>query len=604
LSPSQIAGAYGLSAGTNTGAGQTIAIIDAFHDPFLASDLATFDSGSGLPGTTSAQVSSFLTQVNLAGNQTNDGWSGEEALDAEWVHAVAPQAKIVVVEAKSDSLSDLMAAVNTARNLPNVSVVSMSWGGPEFSGETAYDSNFTTPAGHVPITFVAASGDSSAYAGAQWPASSPNVVAVGGTSLYLGTNGQRIFEAGWSGSGGGVSRFEPEPSFQSSVQSIGARTTPDVSIVANPYSGVSTYSTAPSSGQGSWQVVGGTSVSAQIWAGLIGDANQARASAGKTTLSTSETLTALYNSPSSFNDITWGSNGYWAWRGYDLVTGLGTPRVASVISTLVQPGTATGAVAAASSNSSSGAAATTSLGPTPVGPTPVLPVSGGSHTGAPVVTVVSGPFAASSSATTTSPGASIAIAVAQVPSAAIAAGQVSASSSSFSPVGGSTAPATALAPIAQSLPANGGYSPQVFSTEDPPVCLPPAISTETIDDLSTITLGIKIGPRWADQVDGLLVTGGALSPDFSLIGASARLSIESSNAPSAAVPVASGVAEPAFGETGNQGLMSLAGLSILSLIAFSSRHRLRRLLGLDNSANAAINPGGPLRDLEEMPVRT
>src|SRR5262245_22198006 len=126
LTPAQIDQAYGLnSVAAVNGSGQTIAIVDAFHDPNLASDLATFDQAYNLPGQTASQVASLLTQVNMAGSQTNDGWAGEEALDVEWAHAAAPGAKIVVVEAKSDSLPDLMAAVNTARNLPGVSVVSM-----------------------------------------------------------------------------------------------------------------------------------------------------------------------------------------------------------------------------------------------------------------------------------------------------------------------------------------------------------------------------------------------------------------------------------------------------------------------------------------------
>ena len=131
-----------------------------------------------------------------------------------------------------------MYAVDFARHLPGVSVVSMSWGSGEFGSEKAYDSIFTTPAGHNGVTFVAASGDSGAYSGAQWPASSPNVVAVGGTSLYVNAVGTTVFEAAWSGSGGGYSVLESEPSFQRSVQGTGRRSTPDVSMDADPNTGV------------------------------------------------------------------------------------------------------------------------------------------------------------------------------------------------------------------------------------------------------------------------------------------------------------------------------------------------------------------------------
>ena len=158
--------AYGFNSASNAnGAGQTIAVVVAYHDPNLASDLATFDQANNLPGQSTAQVSSFLSQVDQAGTQTNNGWAGEEALDVEWAHAMAPAAHIVVVEANSTSLGDLVNAVDTAKTIPGVSVVSMSWGTSEFAGETVLDSTFTTPAGHTPITFVAASGDSGARPG-------------------------------------------------------------------------------------------------------------------------------------------------------------------------------------------------------------------------------------------------------------------------------------------------------------------------------------------------------------------------------------------------------------------------------------------------------
>lgn len=340
LTPGLIAQAYGFNTAGSNGTGQTIAIVDAFHDPNLAGDLATFDQANHLPGQTAAQVAGFLSQSDQSGGQTNDGWAGEEALDVEWAHAAAPGARIVVVEAKSDSLGDLMAAVDTARNTPGVSVVSMSWGGAEFPQETAYDAHFTTPVGHMPVTFVASSGDSSALAGPEWPASSPNVVAVGGTSLQLGASGQIVNQSGWFGSGGGVSSFEPEPAFQAGVQSTGARTTPDVAIVGDPATGLSTYITSPSTGTGAWQVVGGTSASAQIWAGLLADANQARTAAGQTTLDTSTALAALYQAPGAFHPIQSGFNGYSAGSGYNLVTGLGTPNAGAVINALAHPGTA------------------------------------------------------------------------------------------------------------------------------------------------------------------------------------------------------------------------------------------------------------------------
>src|SRR5262249_50727787 len=157
-----------------------IAIVDAYDDPNIAGDLQKFDAAFGLPNPS-------FTKVNQTGGTklpaANSGWATEIALDVEWAHAIAPGAKIVLVEANSSSMSDLMTAVNTARNYAGVVAVSMSWGGGEFSSEVNYDSYFTTPAGHTGVSFFASSGDTGAPA--SYPESSPNVVAVGGTTLHL-----------------------------------------------------------------------------------------------------------------------------------------------------------------------------------------------------------------------------------------------------------------------------------------------------------------------------------------------------------------------------------------------------------------------------------
>jgi subtilase family serine protease len=302
LSPQQVTHAYGLDAigfSSNgkavqgNGTGQTIAIVVTSHDPYITSDLHTFDVTYNLPDPT-------LTQVNLAGNLTDDGWAGEESLDVEWAHAIAPGASIVVVEARSTNLSDMVAAVDAARRIPGVSVVSMSWGMSEFWGQTAYDGLFTTPAGHTGVTFVAASGDGGAWSGPEWPSSSPNVLAVGGTTLLVDGAGDYVAEGPWSSTGGGVSQFEPEPSYQYGVQATGGRTTPDVAFDANPATGVAVYSTAPSTGFGSWQTVGGTSLGAPAWAGVIAIVDQGRATIGLGPLDgPTQTLPALYSLPAN-----------------------------------------------------------------------------------------------------------------------------------------------------------------------------------------------------------------------------------------------------------------------------------------------------------------
>src|SRR5207245_1555224 len=134
----------------------------------------------------------------------------EAALDTQWAHAIAPNARILLVEAKSSSGTDLLNAVDYARNRADVVAVSMSWGGGEFSSEAAYDFHFTSSHG---VVFFASSGDSGA--GAEWPSVSPNVVAVGGTTLSFDSNGNLSWESAWSGSGGGVSAYEPQPGYQS-----------------------------------------------------------------------------------------------------------------------------------------------------------------------------------------------------------------------------------------------------------------------------------------------------------------------------------------------------------------------------------------------------
>ena len=367
LTPTQVSQAYGLNLTSFTsngqtvkadGTGQTIAIVDAYHDPNLQSDLNTFDAKYGLPATT--------LNITAQTSTTNDGWAGEETLDVEWVHAIAPGATIDVVEAASASLTDLLNAVNVARNLSGVSVVSMSWGSNEFRGETSYDRVFTTPAGHTGITFLAATGDQGAYAGADWPASSPNVVAVGGTTLQLTSSGAYASETTWSGSGGGYSQFESEPGYQKSLQGTGVRTTPDVSLNADPNTGYAVYTTTPSTGKGSWQEVGGTSASTQVWAGIIAIVDQGRVLAGGTTLNgASQTLPALYSlSSSAFHDVISGGNGYSATSSYDLATGRGSPVLNKLIPALVAYTGTTTTTTGGGTTTTNGSGTTTSGGGT------------------------------------------------------------------------------------------------------------------------------------------------------------------------------------------------------------------------------------------------
>ena len=214
-SPAQIRQAYSFNSVSfangvvGDGSGQTIAIVVAYQQPNIAADLHAFDQQFGL-------ADPSLTVATPQGTPSNapvGDWGIEASLDVEWAHALAPGASILVVEARSAG-TDLYAAVDYARQQPGVSVVSMSWGSPEFNGETSFDQYFTTPAGHTGITFVAATGDNGAPG--DYPAFSPNVLAVGGTmfSATLDAQGDNPGETGWSGSGGGLSQYESQPSYQ------------------------------------------------------------------------------------------------------------------------------------------------------------------------------------------------------------------------------------------------------------------------------------------------------------------------------------------------------------------------------------------------------
>lgn len=341
LSPAAVSSVYtlsGLSASSGAGAGQIIAIVDAFHDPNALSDLNTFNAQYGYPKlstcTSLTQAGSCFEQVDPQGTpKVNAGWVLEESLDIEWAHAEAPGAKIVLVEAASNSNANLFNAVLSANGL-GATEVSMSWGGGESSGETSMDSDFT----RTGTFYTASAGDSGHQA--EYPAASPNVMAVGGTTLN-GCSGTSCSgftsETTWSGSGGGASAVEPIPGYQTSYSGPvfgastislltgGQRGIPDVSFDANPNTGVSIFDSTRDQGQAGWFTVGGTSVGAPNWAGILA----AGRAAGATALQGSA---AIYSGGYTTNlrDITSGTNGTCgtdctAGTGYDLVTGLGSP---------------------------------------------------------------------------------------------------------------------------------------------------------------------------------------------------------------------------------------------------------------------------------------
>ncbi len=341
--PTDMLTAYGISA--NGGNGATVAVVDAYDSPNALADLNTFSKQFGLPGFpagSGAPCTPTFTKVNQTGlsatatlPKRNTGWEVEINLDTQWVHAIAPCANIVLVEAASSSTTDLLTAVNYAKTV--ASVVSMSWGGSESRGEGGSDSTFVKTG----VTFLASSGDSGA--GTEWPSASPNVIGVGGTQLSTAAGGglaTGFTETAWNGSGGGCSTIEAALSFQKSflpaTPVCRGRGVPDVSMSGGDVSAVAVQVSL----QGGWFEVYGTSLSVQLFAGVIADANALRATPLNGTLA--DLYTDAAGAPtgppyiSNYRDVTAyfpseRSGGFPVGKGWDFVTGLGAPLVNSLL---------------------------------------------------------------------------------------------------------------------------------------------------------------------------------------------------------------------------------------------------------------------------------
>jgi subtilase family serine protease len=324
--PSDLRSAYGLiSASANNGAGQTIAIVDAYDDPNAAADLATYRSYYGLPACTTAN--GCFKKVSQTGSTTSlptadSGWAGEISLDLDMVSAIAPNAKILLVEASSSSMANLGKAVNEAVAL-GAKFVSNSYGGSESSSDTSYDSSYFN---HPGVAITVSAGDE-AY-GAEYPAASKYVTAVGGTKLSKSSTTRGWTETVWKtssteGTGSGCSAYDAKPTWQTDTGCT-KRMIADVSAVADPATGVSVYDSYGADGTG-WNTYGGTSASAPIIASVY-------ALAG-TPGSSDYPAQYPYADTSALNDVTSGNNGscstsYFctARAGYDGPTGLGTPQ--------------------------------------------------------------------------------------------------------------------------------------------------------------------------------------------------------------------------------------------------------------------------------------
>jgi len=336
--PASLACVYGVVKATDqcnndvvktvaTGGSKMIAIVDAYDDPNAAADLATYSQQYGLPAPSSANFEVVYATGKQPAQDPTGGWEVEESLDVDMAHAIAPNAKVVLVEAASPAQVDLLQAEKIALRLVNAAgggEVSNSWAGPEYPQEAALEHLFNSDK----VVVFASAGDSS---GVGTPSALRNVVSVGGTTINRAkSDGSGAFrsETTWSSTGGGLSAYLATPSYQSKVTSIVGtqRGTPDVAADANPSSGAVIYDSVPYLGQTlGFTVVGGTSLASPLVAALVNNAASFNAS---TTAELKEIYANLGNTK-AFADITAGqcpnAAGGAASVGYDLCTGVGAP---------------------------------------------------------------------------------------------------------------------------------------------------------------------------------------------------------------------------------------------------------------------------------------
>ena len=314
--PSQLRSAYKI---TTSGSSSTlIAVISAYDYATAEADLATYRAQFGLPACRSS--TGCFRKVDQSGGTSypgpNASWNLEAALDLDMVSAMCPNCKLVLVEATEASFADLAAAVNEAAKL-GAHVITNSYGGDEF-GTQSYEAAYNHPG----IAIVASSGDAGYFGGIEFPAASPHVISVGGTSLTTASNTRGWSETAWDSGGSGCSSVYPKPSWQHDT-GCSMRMLNDVAAVADPNTGVAVFGPdSTGTGSSSWLVLGGTSVAAPLIGGIYG-VNGASQNYGAN----------LYACIASLYDVTTGSTSAFcdptyacaARTGYDGPTGLGTP---------------------------------------------------------------------------------------------------------------------------------------------------------------------------------------------------------------------------------------------------------------------------------------
>ena len=309
--PAQFQAAYNLTAASAAdGSGTTVAVVDAYNDPTAASDLATYRSAAGLPALTAGQFTVYnqngQTSPLPATAPASDDWTLEEALDVDMVSAICPLCKIDLVEATNDTGNGLFVAEQTAATTLGAKYISNSWGGSETSSDTAMDSEYFGVSG---VVYTASAGDSAYSGGVIYPATSPHVVGVGGTTLNTASNSRGWTESVWKtssteGTGSGCSAVEPQPSWQSSISLITAacshRVDNDVAADADPNTGAAVYDT--SNGNGGWNEVGGTSESSPMIAAVF-------ALAGNNGNGGNNAADSIYTHTGSLFEVTASNNG-------------------------------------------------------------------------------------------------------------------------------------------------------------------------------------------------------------------------------------------------------------------------------------------------------
>jgi subtilase family serine protease len=309
--PSQFQAAYNLTAASSAdGAGTTVAVVDAFNDPTAASDLATYRSAAGLPALTTGQFTVYnqngQTSPLPATAPASDDWTLEEALDVDMVSAICPLCKIDLVEATNDTGTGLFVAEQTAATTLGAKYISNSWGGSESSSDTSMDSQYFGVSG---VVYTASAGDGAYSAGVIYPATSPHVVGVGGTTLNTASNSRGWTESVWKtstteGTGSGCSAVEPQPSWQASISLISSacshRVDNDVAADADPNTGAAVYDTT--NGNGGWNEVGGTSESSPMIAAVF-------ALAGNNGNGGNNAADSIYTHTGNLYEVTASNNG-------------------------------------------------------------------------------------------------------------------------------------------------------------------------------------------------------------------------------------------------------------------------------------------------------